>query len=204
MTRWLSHSPVTNITAISRAEGSNVEIKQNVLIHVQYSPLNYRLALVNELVGNELKFVTGDTDQISFSVQRLDNTCDPAPKITWSLGGTRIEGRGIQDNPSLTYNPGQLSPGVYSITVKLESGSSNANFRVYANKCLLSVGALSIDPRNDGDYTTSDVIRIGASYKNQTYPPESYKWIITTPTGIEEVYRLSAGMSPIVADLEYA
>ena len=196
---------VTNITAISRAEGSNVEIKQNVLIHVQYSPLNYRLALVNELVGNELKFVTGDTDQISFSVQRLDNTCDPAPKITWSLGGTRIEGRGIQDNPSLTYNPGQLSPGVYSITVKLESGSSQMQIlESMPINVYYPLEALSIDPRNDGDYTTSDVIRIGASYKNQTYPPESYKWIITTPTGIEEVYRLSAGMSPIVADLEYA
>jgi hypothetical protein len=196
---------VVNITAISRAEGSNVEIKQNILINVQYSPLNYKLALVNELVGDELKFVTGDTDEISFSVQRLDNTCDPTPKITWSLGGTRIEGRGIQDNPSLTYRPGQLSPGVYSITVKLESGSSQMQIlESMPINVYYPLEALSIDPRNDGDYTTSDVIRIGASYKNQTYPPESYKWKIVTPNGLEEVYRLSAGMSPIVADLEYA
>lgn len=195
---------VVDIWAISRPEGSREDIRSHIIVHIEYAPLNYRLDIVNEVIGNELDFALEDKDEITFTLQRLDNICDPNPKITWYVNDTAINEPGVKDNPTLTYVPGSLPVGEYYIKAKLTNSSQMQMLSSIRINVYYKLENLNIDVWNMGELTTGDILRVKATYANATFPPKSYKWDIITPSGKQILYTLATGTHSEIVDLEYA
>ncbi|NLT18182.1 MAG: hypothetical protein GXY10_02100 [Clostridiales bacterium] len=193
---------VVDIWAVSRPEGSKVEITAHVIISITYAPLNYRLDMIT--TTSALNQIVGSPDVLSFVLNRLDNVCDPAPRITWYVNNTPINTVGVKDNPVLNYVPGNLPSGKYRIVAKLENSSQIQVLESSEINVYYPLENFNIDVWNsDTTFATGDILLIGATYADSVFPPESYKWEITTPSGREILFRRSTGAMSPIADLEY-
>ena len=193
---------VVDIWAVSRPEGSKVEITAHVIISVIYAPLNYRLDMITDT--SALNQMVGSSEMVSFVLNRLDNVCDPAPGITWYVNNTPINTVGVKDNPVLNYIPGNLPSGKYRIVAKLENSSQIQVLQSREINVYYPLENFNIDIWNtDTTFATGDILLIGATYADSVFPPESYKWEITTPSNNEILFRRSTGAMSTIPDLDY-
>lgn len=194
---------VVDVWAISRPEGSKLEIKAHVIISVIYAPLNYRLDMITPQSG--LNQILGSNETLSFVINRLDTVCDPSPEINWYYNTTRINEVGVKDNNVLNFKPGNLPSGKYRIVAVLRNSSQEQRLTSAEINVYYPLANFNIDIWNsDSTFSTGDIMRVGATYATSTFPPESYKWEITTPSGREVLYQKSTGTMSDVADLEYS
>lgn len=194
---------VVDIWAVSRPEGSKTEITAHTIIHIIYAPLNYRLDMITP--PSDLSQMVGSSQVLSFVVNRLDNVCDPSPRITWYVNNTPINTVGVKDNPVLNYTPGNLPSGKYKIVAKLENSSQIQVLQSLEINVYYPLERFNIDIWNyETSFSTGDVLLLGATYADSVFPPESYKWEITTPSGREVLFRRSTGSMSRIADFEYS
>lgn len=188
------------------------QVRSYVTVNVVHTSMQtgYRLDLVSD--DSTLSQVAGYPEDISFVLSQLDPLTDPNPSITWYINNTTINTVGAKDNKVLTYTPTSLPTGEYNIrailsnTFETTSPFISATIKIYAP--LSAIYADILQPRN---YTRGDNAMIKITYGDSMYPPESYNWFITTPSGAIEELNLAPNKyqtiledgNPVSYDLNY-
>lgn len=187
------------------------QVDSYITINVVYTSMQngYRLDLVSS--ESTLKQIAGEPEEISFVLSQLDPLTDNEPNITWYINSTTINDIGVKDNKVLTYLPTALSIGEYNIRAVLSNTfETTAPFVSETIRIYGALSAFSADILQESEYAVGDNIMIKLSHSENAYPPESYKWKITTPSGrVEEIdlapkkYIIQIDNEGVTYDLDY-
>ena len=168
------------------------QVRTFVTINVVYTSMKtgYRLDMVAE--PSALKLIAGQPETIQFNLTMHDPLTDPNPNITWYVNGTTVNDAEVKDSKSYDFDSTNYGVGVYNVRAVLSNVFETTEPFVSETITIYApLSGLAVDILEEKEYEMGDNLMVKLTYSDTAYPPESYRWRVTTPSGAVEEYDLA-------------